>query len=127
MILEDIKLLGLTPDFYTHTSDHFDRLISMAEELIKKGTVYVDDTEPELMKEEREQRVDSKNRSNCKYKGHSIIFKYYAVRGRIWNIVNYFARCSDNAFYDSPCGLGMIDSLSVPRGSSVPYFPDGTM
>ena len=65
--MEDIKLLGLTPDMYTHTSDHFDNMLKMAEKLIKDGKAYVDDTEPEVMKQEREQRQESKNRSNCKW------------------------------------------------------------
>ncbi|XP_072018982.1 bifunctional glutamate/proline--tRNA ligase-like [Amphiura filiformis] len=64
VILEDIKLLGLTPDMYTHTSDHFDKLMILAEKLIKDDKAYVDDTEPEVMKQEREQRQESKNRNN---------------------------------------------------------------
>ncbi|KAH6931932.1 hypothetical protein HPB50_001670 [Hyalomma asiaticum] len=34
------------------------------EELLKKGLAYVDDTDAETMKAEREQRIESKNRSN---------------------------------------------------------------
>ena len=68
--MEDINLLGLTPDIFTHTSDHFDMIMTLAEKLIKDGKAYVDDTEPEVMKQEREQRQESKNRNNCKYHAH---------------------------------------------------------
>ncbi|XP_075222191.1 glutamyl-prolyl-tRNA synthetase [Lycorma delicatula] len=64
VILEDIKLLQLTPDFYTHTSDYFDLMLEMCEKLIKEGKAYVDDTDPELMKQQREQREESANRNN---------------------------------------------------------------
>ncbi|XP_006812505.1 bifunctional glutamate/proline--tRNA ligase-like [Saccoglossus kowalevskii] len=64
VILGDIKMLGLKPDRFTHTSDHFDTLLKYAEQMINEGTAYVDDTDPETMKLEREQRQASKNRSN---------------------------------------------------------------
>ena len=34
--------------------------------MIKEGKAFVDDTDPETMKKERELRQDSKNRYNCK-------------------------------------------------------------
>lgn len=37
-----------------------------AEKLIQEGKAYVDDTPAEQMKAEREQRVESKHRNNCK-------------------------------------------------------------
>jgi bifunctional glutamyl/prolyl-tRNA synthetase len=42
-------------------------MLDYCEKLMKGEKAYVDDTEPELMKQEREQRVESKNRSNSKY------------------------------------------------------------
>ncbi|KAI4469093.1 prolyl-trna synthetase [Holotrichia oblita] len=38
--------------------------VGILREIIEGGKAYVDDTEPELMKQEREQRVESKNRNN---------------------------------------------------------------
>lgn len=67
MILEDLQLLQIKPDRFTHTSDYFDLMLDYCEKLMKEGKAYVDDTEPEVMKQEREQRVESKNRSNSKY------------------------------------------------------------
>eukprot|EP00057_Strongylocentrotus_purpuratus_P020732 XP_011675206.1 PREDICTED: bifunctional glutamate/proline--tRNA ligase isoform X1 [Strongylocentrotus purpuratus] len=64
VILEDVAMLGIKPDIFTHTSDSFDLIQSYAEKLIKEGKAYADDTEPEAMKKEREQRVYSKNWHN---------------------------------------------------------------
>ena len=61
-----MKLLEVKPDLFTHTSDHFDRMLSIAEDLIKSGKAFVDDTDPEEMKKQRELREESKNRNNCK-------------------------------------------------------------
>ncbi|XP_071963572.1 bifunctional glutamate/proline--tRNA ligase-like [Antedon mediterranea] len=64
VILEDIRMLGLKPDIFTFTSDHFDRCLGLATDLIKEGKAYVDDTNPEQMKKEREQRIKSPNWDN---------------------------------------------------------------
>ncbi|XP_015906770.2 bifunctional glutamate/proline--tRNA ligase [Parasteatoda tepidariorum] len=64
VILEDVALLQVKPDFFTYTSDHFDDILGKCESLIKNGMAYVDDTDPETMKNEREQRMESKNRNN---------------------------------------------------------------
>ncbi|XP_077511678.1 glutamyl-prolyl-tRNA synthetase [Amblyomma americanum] len=64
VILDDVKKLEITPDRFTFTSDYFELLLQKCEELLKKGLAYVDDTDAETMKAEREQRVESKNRSN---------------------------------------------------------------
>jgi bifunctional glutamyl/prolyl-tRNA synthetase len=66
VILEDLQLLQIKPDRFTHTSDYFDLMLEYCEQLMKEEKAYVDDTEPGLMKQEREQRVESKNRSNSK-------------------------------------------------------------
>ncbi|XP_050407010.2 bifunctional glutamate/proline--tRNA ligase [Patella vulgata] len=64
VILEDIAMLGIKYDIFTHTSDHFEKLQDYCEVMIRKGNAYVDDTEPEVMKQEREDRKESKNRNN---------------------------------------------------------------
>lgn len=60
----DIELLGIHPDVRSYTSDYFELMLKYAEQMIKDGLAYVDDTDPETMKSEREQRIESKNRSN---------------------------------------------------------------
>jgi len=61
IILEDIKSLQLTPDMYTRTSDHFDKLMIYAVQLIKQGDAYCDNTPAEEMRKYREERQPSPN------------------------------------------------------------------
>lgn len=63
-ILADVKTLSCEYDQFTRTSDHFDKLLGYCEQLIKSGQAYADDTDPETMKTERDQQVESKNRNN---------------------------------------------------------------
>ena len=59
-------MLGIKYDIFSHTSDHFDNLLKYCEQMIKSGKAYVDDTDPETMKKERDERAESKNRNNSK-------------------------------------------------------------
>ncbi|XP_034232537.1 bifunctional glutamate/proline--tRNA ligase [Thrips palmi] len=72
VILEDLEMLEIKPDQFTHTSSYFDLMLEMCEKLMREGKAYVDDTEPEQMKAEREQRTESKNRSNSLEKNMSM-------------------------------------------------------
>lgn len=67
VILGDLEMLEIKPDQFTHTSQYFDLMLQYCEQMLKEGKAYVDDTEPEQMKKEREQRIESPNRSNCKW------------------------------------------------------------
>ena len=64
VILGDLELLQVHYDKFTHTSDHFDLISQYCDKMLAEGKAYVDDTEAETMKTEREQKVESKNRSN---------------------------------------------------------------
>ena len=64
VILEDLKLLRVKYDHFSRTSDHFETILNYGEKLIKDGKAYVDDTDAETMKAEREARTESKNRNN---------------------------------------------------------------
>ncbi len=57
-------MLDIQPDIFSFTSDFFPQIIDFAEKLIRDGKAYVDDTPPEQMKTERENKVPSKNRDN---------------------------------------------------------------
>lgn len=67
VILGDLEMLEIKPDLFTHTSQYFDLMLEYCEQMLKEGKAYVDDTEPEQMKKEREQRIESPNRSNSEY------------------------------------------------------------
>ncbi|XP_076096577.1 bifunctional glutamate/proline--tRNA ligase-like isoform X2 [Mytilus galloprovincialis] len=64
VILEDVAMLGIKYDKFSHTSDHFDLMLDLCTKMIKEGKAYVDNTEPEQMKKEREERVENDNRKN---------------------------------------------------------------
>jgi bifunctional glutamyl/prolyl-tRNA synthetase len=64
VIEEDVKLLGITWDVLSRTSDHFEALSNYCEQMIREGKAFADDTDAALMKEEREQKKDSVNRNN---------------------------------------------------------------
>uniref|UniRef100_A0A673BL06 Bifunctional glutamate/proline--tRNA ligase n=1 Tax=Sphaeramia orbicularis TaxID=375764 RepID=A0A673BL06_9TELE len=58
VILEDVAMLQIHPDQFTYTSDHFPKIMHFAEQLLAEGKAYIDNTPPEQMKQEREQRTD---------------------------------------------------------------------
>ncbi|XP_008296039.1 bifunctional glutamate/proline--tRNA ligase isoform X2 [Stegastes partitus] len=64
VILEDVAMLQIHPDQFTYTSDHFLTIMRYAEQLLAEGKAYIDNTPPEQMKQEREQRTESKCRNN---------------------------------------------------------------
>lgn len=59
-------MLGITYEKFSHTSDHFDFMLDMCEGMIGRGDAYVDDTDGETMKQERGEKICSKNRNNGK-------------------------------------------------------------
>ncbi|KPJ01475.1 Bifunctional aminoacyl-tRNA synthetase [Papilio xuthus] len=64
VILEDVEMLEIKPDMFTHTSQYFDMMMDFCEKLIKENKAFIDDTPAEQMKNERDQKVESKNRNN---------------------------------------------------------------
>jgi len=64
VILEDLKMLQVKYDHFSRTSDHFETLLNYCEKLMKDGKAYVDDTDAETMKIERDAKTESKNREN---------------------------------------------------------------
>ncbi|XP_077376307.1 bifunctional glutamate/proline--tRNA ligase isoform X2 [Festucalex cinctus] len=64
VILEDVAMLQIKPDQLTYTSDHFGVIMQLAEQLMSEGKAYIDDTPPDEMKQEREQRTESKCRNH---------------------------------------------------------------
>lgn len=67
VILEDVEMLDIKPDMFTHTSQYFDLMLEYCEKLLTEGKAYADDTDAETMKSQREQKIESKNRSNCEF------------------------------------------------------------
>ena len=63
-ILDDLKLLNIIPDLYSHTSDHFEYMLKCADKVIRDGNAYVDDTPVDVMRSQRMDGIESKNRGN---------------------------------------------------------------
>ncbi|GAB4848232.1 hypothetical protein Ancab_002899 [Ancistrocladus abbreviatus] len=63
-LLKDIETLGIIYDAVTYTSDYFPQLMEMAENLIRQGKAYVDDTPREQMQKERMDGIESKCRNH---------------------------------------------------------------
>jgi len=64
VILEDLKMLQVRYDHFSRTSDHFETILNYCEKLLKEGKAYVDDTDAETMKAERDTMTKSKNWNN---------------------------------------------------------------
>lgn len=62
-MIKDLATLQVRPDMVSHTSDYFDQLQTAMEELIKKGKAYVDDTDQDTMRAERDKGTESKYRN----------------------------------------------------------------
>lgn len=63
-IIEDVALMGVTPDRTTFTSDYFQELYDYCVQMIKEGTAYADDTEQEEMRKQRMEGLPSKRRND---------------------------------------------------------------
>ncbi|EJT50244.1 glutamate-tRNA ligase [Trichosporon asahii var. asahii CBS 2479] len=61
-IKEDLAMIEVSFDKVVHTSDHFDKIREYTEKLIQQGDAFMDDTDAELVKEQRRALVPSKNR-----------------------------------------------------------------
>ena len=80
-------MLGIKPDKFTHTSDHFDRIQELCEWMLREGKAYADDTDPEQMKKEREERVESANRTNCEYPSIQVPFTKVQIGSFLCSLV----------------------------------------
>ena len=58
-------MLGIKPDIFSFTSDHFGAILNHAEDLIKRNLAFVDDNPQEVMAKEREEKRPSANRDRC--------------------------------------------------------------
>ena len=119
VILEDLEMLEIKPDLFTHTSQYFDLMLEYCEKLMKEGKAYVDDTEPEIMKLEREQRVESKNRSNSVEKNFELWREMVAgsQRGQ---------KCCVRAKIDMSSPNGCLRDPTIYRCKNEPHPRTGT-
>ena len=119
VILEDLKLLQVKPDVFTHTSDHFDRLLGMCEQLLDQGLAYCDDTDGETMKKEREERRESKNRNNS-------VEKNRAMWEEMKKGSTYGLSCCVRAKIDMNSDNGCLRDPTIYRCKNEPHVRTGT-
>ncbi|KAL9645842.1 hypothetical protein ABK040_003574 [Willaertia magna] len=63
-ILNDLKQLQIIPDIRVRSSDHFDKCIELAKQLINEGKAYIDDTPVEELRRMKLVGEESPNRNN---------------------------------------------------------------
>ena len=93
-ILKDLERLGIVPDRITYSSDYFETFYEYMTNLMKEGKAYCDNTEVEVMREQRTNGIKSKNRDlsveenlkiwdEMRKNPPSEEIKKYCVRGKI--------------------------------------------
>ncbi|KAK5648583.1 hypothetical protein RI129_003475 [Pyrocoelia pectoralis] len=119
VILEDIEMLEIKPDLFTHTSQYFDVMLEYCEKLLKEKKAYVDDTEPELMKQQREQKIESDNRNNA-----------YEQNLALWNEMKNGTekgqKCCVRAKIDMQSPNGCMRDPTIYRCKNEPHPRTGT-
>ncbi|KAF5270207.1 hypothetical protein FQA39_LY08421 [Lamprigera yunnana] len=119
VILEDVKMLEIEPDLFTYTSNYFDIMLEYCEKLLKDGKAYVDDTEPELMKQQREQKIESESRSNS-----------YEKNLQLWNDMKIATKkglqCCVRAKIDMQSLNGCMRDPTIYRCKNEPHPRTGT-
>ena len=61
-IVQDLALMGIRSDQTSHSSDYFQEMYEYCVKMIKEGNAYADDTEQDIMREERGKGIASKHR-----------------------------------------------------------------
>ncbi|XP_053376330.1 bifunctional glutamate/proline--tRNA ligase-like [Mercenaria mercenaria] len=125
VILDDVAMLGIKYDRFTHTSDHFDRLMELCEKMIREGKAFVDDTDPETMKKEREERANSKNRDNSVEKNLSLWeeMKKGTSKGQTCCVRAKIDMKSDNGCMRDPTMYRCKNESHVRTGNKYKAYP----
>lgn len=119
VILEDLKLLEIVPDRFTHTSDYFDLMLQYCEKMIKECNAYVDDTDAETMKAERDERKDSKNRANS-------VEKNLSMWEQMKTGSEFGQKCAVRAKIDMTSNNGCMRDPTIYRSKTEPHVKTGT-
>lgn len=61
-IVDDLCVLGISPQRVTYTSDYFEELYELCKKLISSGKAYAEDTDPKIQNLDRRNRLPSKCR-----------------------------------------------------------------
>lgn len=119
VILEDVRMLEIQHDRLTYTSNYFDLLLEKCEELLGRGLAYVDDTDPEVMKAQREQKQESASRSRS-------IEENLALWREMQQGSSLGLRCCVRAKIDMSAANGCMRDPTLYRCKNVPHPRTGS-
>jgi len=119
-IIEDLALMGIKPDKTSYTSDHFETLYQYCIRMIKEGHAYADDTDQEMMRDERMKCIASKNRDKS-IEDNLAIFEEMKAGSEIGLANCIRAKIS----VDNPNGA-MRDPVIYRCNTEVPHHRTGT-
>ncbi|KAH8052071.1 hypothetical protein JL722_10521 [Aureococcus anophagefferens] len=110
----------------SHTSDHFDKIASLAEQLIDKGKAFMDDTPQQQMRDEREARSNSKHR-DVEAKTNLQRFKDMREgKAPEWCLRAKIDMSSDNGTLRDPVMFRANDSPHHRAGTKYRAYPTST-
>lgn len=85
-IKKDLATCQIIPDKVTHTSDYFDLIIEKMKKFIEIGMAYADDTNADLMKEQRDAGIESPNKTKTPQETLAIFEEMLAGKATQWCI-----------------------------------------
>lgn len=115
-ILEDLNTLGITYSKLSYTSDYFDVIINYARDLIKNGKAYVDNTDADTLRKQRQNRTQSLCRSFTPQKNLDIFDKM--IKGEV---LDYCLR----AKIDMNSNNGALRDPVLGRSNQTPHQRTG--
>jgi glutamyl-tRNA synthetase len=122
-IFEDLATLGVKYSKVSYTSDYFDTIYDYAKVLIRKGLAYLDNTDVETMRKQRQAREESLCRNTTPDQNLEIFEKVlrgeadeYCLRGKI-DYKSYNGALRDPVF-------GRTNRTPHPRtGKNYTFYP----
>ncbi|KAK4949602.1 glutamate--tRNA ligase [Elasticomyces elasticus] len=124
-IVEDLALMGITPDKTTYTSDYFQELSDYCIKMIKSGKAYADDSTKVEIKQQRDDRVASKHRDDS-IEGNLARFeemKTGSEEGKRWSIRAKISVDDPNGALRDPVIYRCNDQPHHRTGSTWKIYP----
>ncbi|VDP99142.1 unnamed protein product [Trichobilharzia regenti] len=118
-ILSDLPRIGVTWDVMSSTSDYFDQMLHLCEKLIREGKAYVDDTDLETIRIQREARQISACRDNS-------IEKNLTWWEEMKNGTEHGLKCCVRAKIDMSSNNGALRDPTIYRCKLEPHVRTGS-
>jgi glutamyl-tRNA synthetase len=120
-IIKDLEALGVFPDIKSHTSDHFELIMKYGDQFINDGFAYMDNTEHEIMKQERWDGIDGKCRNTTLAENQELWNRY--KKGDAELIKEGFCM---RAKIDMQCKNKTMRDPVLYRANDTPHLMTGT-